>query len=186
MRPFRVRKELIDKVRDLYQKEHYRKSEIAIKTGLSRPTIDKILFGLDRGGNYFMNREKDELVITLFEEHKYKCDIAKIVGIRKDKVGKILRFHKIFPDRGRHFKTLSGKDGRILYARYDYLRNQQGNKCAICGVSFDEKRDCLDHKHGSENIRGILCHRCNTGLGFIEDEVFRNAAIKYLEERQEK
>lgn len=38
--------------------------------------------------------------------------------------------------------------------------------CTICG---DEDDLVIDHDHKSNKIRGILCNRCNKGLGLFRD-----------------
>lgn len=40
------------------------------------------------------------------------------------------------------------------------------SECIICGSI---KRLCIDHCHKTGNIRGILCSKCNTGLGMFRD-----------------
>jgi hypothetical protein len=50
--------------------------------------------------------------------------------------------------------------------------------CMICG---DTHRLCIDHCHSSGAVRGILCGRCNSGLGMFRDDIARlKAAIEYL------
>lgn len=39
--------------------------------------------------------------------------------------------------------------------------------CVICG---DVKELKIDHSHQSGRIRGMLCDRCNKGLGFFRDD----------------
>jgi hypothetical protein len=60
------------------------------------------------------------------------------------------------------------------------LVNQQNNCCGICSKKFDYTPS-VDHCHRTGEIRGILCNRCNTGLGQFSDspELLENA-IKYL------
>lgn len=54
-----------------------------------------------------------------------------------------------------------------------------GKVCEICG-SAEALR--VDHCHRQGRLRGVLCHRCNTGLGMLGDDVERmRAAIAYLE-----
>jgi len=64
------------------------------------------------------------------------------------------------------------------------LREQQGGRCAICGAPEEEapkKRLHVDHCHTSNRIRGLLCSRCNVGLGQFKDDPGRLlAAIEYL------
>ena len=40
--------------------------------------------------------------------------------------------------------------------------------CESCGST--SRRLCIDHEHGKEKPRGLLCHNCNTALGLLKDE----------------
>lgn len=37
-----------------------------------------------------------------------------------------------------------------------------------CGICKGTERLCIDHCHTTGKFRGILCHSCNIGLGFVE------------------
>lgn len=51
-------------------------------------------------------------------------------------------------------------------------------ECMICKST---KRLCIDHCHSSGKIRGILCSKCNTGLGMFRDSPeFLTKAAEYL------
>jgi hypothetical protein len=59
------------------------------------------------------------------------------------------------------------------------LLAQQGGVCAICGDPPEGgKAFHIDHHHVTGEIRGLLCVRCNNGLGqFKEDpDVLKKAA----------
>ena len=64
----------------------------------------------------------------------------------------------------------------------------QGNGCGICGTqdpggrwSYREKMFAVDHDHKTGAVRGLLCVKCNRGLGLFEDKPDRlEAAAKYL------
>ena len=43
-------------------------------------------------------------------------------------------------------------------------------KCQVCGST---KRLCIDHCHDTEKPRGLLCHKCNTALGLLDDDLQR-------------
>jgi hypothetical protein len=61
----------------------------------------------------------------------------------------------------------------------EQILRDQGGKCAICGdeihgyTSLKDKskrtKACLDHDHETGEVRGLLCSRCNTGIGFLRD-----------------
>lgn len=72
----------------------------------------------------------------------------------------------------------------ITIERYRELLEEQGGCCAICRateVGSNVKRWHLDHCHATGKVRGLLCHRCNMGLGYFRDDPALLAeAIKYL------
>jgi hypothetical protein len=60
----------------------------------------------------------------------------------------------------------------------DMVKAQNG-LCAICGAEPDEL--VVDHCHASGNVRGLLCHSCNLGLGkFFDNTSYLSNAINYL------
>jgi len=52
------------------------------------------------------------------------------------------------------------------------LAEAQGNKCAGCGIDATGREHmlCVDHNHYTNEIRGLLCHDCNTAIGWMKDE----------------
>jgi len=71
----------------------------------------------------------------------------------------------------------------ISSASYQRLLQAQGYACAICGISAEESQQSfnVDHNHETQHVRGLLCMRCNIGLGYFKDDTNRLAfAIEYL------
>lgn len=72
----------------------------------------------------------------------------------------------------------------LTLSEYKNLLAQQNNKCAICSVDLETlslKSIHVDHCHDTERVRGILCHKCNIGLGhFTDDPNLLEKAILYL------
>lgn len=65
----------------------------------------------------------------------------------------------------------------------DYLKllEDQNYQCAICKVEVDPELFQIDHCHTKGNVRGLLCKKCNLGLGLFGDSIdsLKNA-IDYL------
>jgi glycerol-3-phosphate dehydrogenase len=69
----------------------------------------------------------------------------------------------------------------LTTAEVELMKTIQSNKCCICKVDFDNIKMCVDHCHTTGKVRGLLCDRCNTGLGAFKDDVNSLAnAINYL------
>jgi len=64
----------------------------------------------------------------------------------------------------------------------DALLESQGGACAICKEDDPTGGWVVDHDHESGEVRGILCRKCNSGIGLLKDnaDVLR-AAMNYLE-----
>jgi Recombination endonuclease VII len=78
--------------------------------------------------------------------------------------------------QGAHLERRYG----ISRADYAALLARQGGVCAICGKP-PEKTLCVDHCHSTGRIRGLLCRKCNFGLGcYAEDQAAMIAALAYL------
>ncbi len=61
------------------------------------------------------------------------------------------------------------------------MRSAQGDACPICLEPF-VKEPHVDHDHATGRIRGLLCGRCNLGLGKFRDDPERlRRAVDYLQ-----
>jgi len=55
---------------------------------------------------------------------------------------------------------------------YLALVDAERNRCACCGTSEPGRGSahwCVDHDHATGEIRGLLCHTCNVGIGMLGD-----------------
>ena len=71
----------------------------------------------------------------------------------------------------------------ITLDEYHQMLDEQGHKCAICGNGdeVEGRRLAIDHCHDSGVVRGLLCGKCNRGLGLFYDSAeLLKSAIQYL------
>jgi hypothetical protein len=74
------------------------------------------------------------------------------------------------------------KTEQWVHAKETKLAEQDG-KCALCGEPLTEVSACLDHDHYTGKLRGVICRRCNVGIGFFKDsEELLMRAIEYIRE----
>jgi|SRR5712664_1386876 len=70
----------------------------------------------------------------------------------------------------------------IGVTQYRTLLGQQEGRCAVCSRVITHA-PVVDHDHTTSQVRGLLCRRCNTLIGYLEtagnDVVAR--AVRYVE-----
>lgn len=90
--------------------------------------------------------------------------------------------HKNDKDRWVKYR-LKSKYG-LTPEQFAALLAAQDFKCAICMTDDPGSRGrfFVDHCHDTKEVRGLLCHQCNTALGLLKDNTASLArAIEYLE-----
>jgi len=81
-----------------------------------------------------------------------------------------------------------GSTSEQAFDNYSNLLELQGGLCAICGKAESAKDKFnkiktlnVDHNHITGEVRGLLCEKCNKGLGFFDDDIVKlNVVIAYL------
>lgn len=70
---------------------------------------------------------------------------------------------------------------RIRLEDYDSILKSQGKVCAICKKKELEKVLHVDHDHITGKVRGLLCKKCNSAIGYLSDDTnVLKSAIDYL------
>lgn len=85
-------------------------------------------------------------------------------------------------ERASQFKYRYG----VTKEAFDSMWEDQDGKCCICqeDLSLELRGYAIDHNHETGQVRGLLCNKCNTGLGlFMDNPDFLNRAEGYLRER---
>ncbi len=55
------------------------------------------------------------------------------------------------------------------------------HSCSICLKPIGGYNQCVDHDHKTSKVRGILCVKCNFGIGYFDDsEEKLQRAIDYI------
>lgn len=75
---------------------------------------------------------------------------------------------------------------RLFNVDYPKLVLEQNNRCKLCGTDIPgdkRKHFTVDHDHQTGKVRGLLCSKCNQGLGCFKDQKdLLVKAILYLDE----
>lgn len=88
-----------------------------------------------------------------------------------------------------HLKNLNKRKSQKLEKAYGISLNQkqdmfdkQCGTCEICKTKFTSiSKAHVDHCHVTNKVRGLLCTKCNPGIGFFEDSLITlKSALKYL------
>jgi len=70
----------------------------------------------------------------------------------------------------------------ISLNEYNEMIEVQQNKCFVCRNSPGVKSLAVDHCHTSGKVRKLLCHKCNTALGNVDEDItILKKLIDYLE-----
>lgn len=70
----------------------------------------------------------------------------------------------------------------ITVGEFDQMLAEQDGVCVVCGISGAEGSRfgvlVVDHDHQTGAVRGLLCSKCNSGIGLLGDDpaVLRRAA----------
>ena len=89
----------------------------------------------------------------------------------------------------RKWKRFIVKRYGITVDQYYEMLALQNNACKICDSEYNNSDRCesgklfIDHCHTTGKVRGLLCHKCNQGLGYLDDDTDRlQRAIEYLKQ----
>ncbi len=138
---------------------------------------------MNRTGYYQDNREK----ILADRRKYYRKNRERILELRK--AGPFLEYRRQWRKKNpekmkvqslRHNHSRKLRKRGITHAEFDSMKHSQGGACAICGGNGKNGLH-LDHDHKTNKVRGLLCCRCNFGIGSFRDDLnLLTNAIHYL------
>lgn len=110
---------------------------------------------------YLRNKEKKKEASRAWK----KANPDKAKGYRKNE--RDLRLRRVYG---------------ITLEEYEAMYEIQNGLCAICNKEETNKLLAVDHCHGTGKVRGLLCAKCNQGIGhFNDDSNLLERAIKYVQ-----
>jgi hypothetical protein len=138
-------------------------------------------------------KEKQELILKLYAGNLKECskckETKKLDCFNNDKqtvTGKTSYCTKCINNKYTkdEIKNFALKNRySITLDIYNKMYINQKGCCDICKNKF--KKLVVDHCHKSTNVRGLLCNSCNSGIGFLKDNIesLKNAII-YLNKQE--
>ena len=97
------------------------------------------------------------------------------------------RYHKNQPKNSMavRMRRLRRAGCEITANQFKNMYDAQEGKCAVCGrfcpVAGSVEGICVDHCHRTGRVRALLCHTCNSTLGFVDDNsVLLEALASYV------
>jgi len=123
--------------------------------------------------------------------YRKNCKTCYNIAQREQREGDPDRQHRIrqsWRNASKRYYTPEGRRNKTLavygLSTEDYNRmfDEQDGKCAICKNAFVL---VVDHCHETNEVRGLLCSMCNTGLGLFQDSLDNLESAKvYLKNRE--
>lgn len=81
--------------------------------------------------------------------------------------------HKLKRDKYRDWGNCIKRKYGLSITSYELMLKEQNNACAICTIPFTDKSKYrasnIDHDHVTGKVRGLLCSRCNVGIGYYDN-----------------
>ena len=192
--PFGHRDEMDPEKHRQYVGELIRLRKLAVKEGLWLPHMPKEWGGMGLG-HVALAMVQAEAAKTRVGPWVFNCQAPDEGNMhtlvhwatpeQKEKYRQYEANNKEKRSHQSRFTTIERKYGLSKDA-YDRLLVAQGNKCKICGLLETENTFgylYVDHCHTTNKIRGLLCHNCNSMLGYAKDnQTTLFTAIEYLRE----
>lgn len=133
----------------------------------------------------FLRRCKSCIASHMQEYRKTKPQSDEFIQLRRLRDKQRWPKRRVRESENRKIRALI-KRYNLTIGEYETIRKRQRNRCAICGIeeSKSQKKNlCVDHDHKTGKVRGLLCGKCNSGLGFFQDNTdIIEKALGYLQE----
>lgn len=146
---------------------------------------EKSISAFEKNGKYIRNQCRTCRYIKNKEIRKrcYKKKSSQ-PGYREKENNRLKKWRKDNPfwDLGKLAKRF-GYTKEQFSLLYNLLWERQRGKCAVCSIELVKhgKDTHIDHCHINMQVRGLLCPKCNLGIGLLQDSAeVCSAAAEYL------
>ena len=134
----------------------------------------------------YVSKNRDKL--NLYQREYRQKNLEKVRGYskkyyaqnkNKKKEYQSKRFNQIKEARLR-------RNFNLTLNEFNKMLKNQNNKCVICNSNFTiVKKPCVDHDHETNQVRELLCQKCNTVVGFVyEDLNIVNNLYNYIKKHK--
>lgn len=121
-------------------------------------------------------REKFTPIYKVGSGYSY-CGDCRSKNRKKEWANPTSRARIALINKHSHRKRLYG----LTVEAFEQMVANQNGKCPICLKNLSDLKIAVDHCHKTGKIRGVLCHRCNRGIGLFEDDSSQlSRAVSYL------
>lgn len=80
------------------------------------------------------------------------------------------------------YDCLLRKKYGITFQDYNEILRVQNGVCKVCGRKPGKRRLHVDHNHKTGKVRGLLCGKCNLGIGYADEDInILKGMIEYLQ-----
>ena len=89
--------------------------------------------------------------------------------------------------KSKYYRTREGRRESEIRLRYN-IELEEYNRCMAtskeCQICGSKDKLCYDHDHDTLEFRGVLCRKCNSGLGMLNDDKrLVEKALNYMTEK---
>lgn len=159
------------------QRSYYKNKEkwkLTRKKYDSQPKRKKYLSEYQKANREKINQRKKERAIVDLEYRNKRNQMSS--EWRKKNPEKQIESKK---------RSILKKKYGLTSEQFDDLLKEHQEVCAICKTKNvrpnNKKGICIDHNHKTGKVRGLLCDKCNRGIGLFGDsKELLEKAIKYI------
>lgn len=127
----------------------------------------------DCSREYRREKQRDPSFTAKIKEKRKRPEIREGLRVISKRYAKLHPEERRRASRNQHLKASYG----ITSNEFERLQAEQGGRCACCG-EIPEKVLNVDHDHETDQVRGLICYRCNQGIAYLGDN--RDGVAKAL------